>query len=329
MATIYEVAAKAGVSAATVSRVFNGLSVSPTRSSAVRAAAEELSFIPSRTARSLRTQSSEVIALVIPDIENPFFTSLARGVEDSLHEAGFSVVLCNTDDDTAREAKYFDIAVSENMAGVIVAPASEHTNLKPLLERRRPVVAVDRSTAYPIDGAMVDDFAAGQAATKALSDAGYRRIACVTGQHGIQTAEERSRGWRRVASQRANFDTERYLEYANFRVDGGRGAMAALLAMQEPPDAVVAANNLMGVGVLQVLSEQGLSPPTFGVAVVGDLPYTTIAPSAITVVHIPARQLGMTAAAMLLDRIAGDAQPVRTIVLRNEVTPANRLFRRE
>ena len=106
MATIYDVAARAGVSPATVSRVFNGRAVSEDRAERVRAAAESLSFTPNRTARTLRRQSSEVIALIIPDIENPFFTALARAVEDSAQSAVYSVVLCNTDDDPAKVAKY-------------------------------------------------------------------------------------------------------------------------------------------------------------------------------------------------------------------------------
>src|SRR6478735_6672663 len=114
MPTIYEVAALAGVSPATVSRVFNGLNVSPEKSRLVREAAAELSFTPSRAARTLRRQHSEVIALLIPDIENPFFTSLARGVEDVAQEAGYSVVLCNTDEDPEKETKYLDIAISDN-----------------------------------------------------------------------------------------------------------------------------------------------------------------------------------------------------------------------
>lgn len=324
MATIYEVAAKAGVSPATVSRVLNGGRVSESKSEAVRLAAQELSFSPNRTARSLRRRNSEVVALLIPDIENPFFTSLARGVEDHLRTAGFSLVLCNTDDDPVREAKYLDIAISENMGGVIVAPASDHTDLKPLIERGRPIVAVDRRTDYPVDEVMIDNLAAARVATNALFDAGHNRVACITGQPWIPTAEDRSQGWQRVATERGSYDTERYLLHGNYRVEGGRIAMAALLAMDEPPDAVVAANNLMGVGAIQVLSEAGVAPPTFGVAVVGDLPFATLALSSVTIVQLPARHMGVSAAAMLLDRISGDDQPPRTVLLRNEVTLAGR-----
>lgn len=324
MATIYEVARRAGVSPATVSRVFNGVRVSEAKAQSVRDAAAELKFTPNRTARTLRRQSSEVIALVIPDIENPYFTELARGVEDVAQEAGYSVVLCNTDEQLSKESTYLDIAISENMAGVILAPASDHTNLDDVIASGRPVVAVDRSTGYDIDGVMMANRAAGKAAADALVKAGYRRIACITGPREIETASERAGGWRSVVSQLdGNADQEELVRYSTFRVDGGRAAMEDLLALPEPPDAVVAANNLMGVGVLQVLSERGLIPPRIGVAVVGGLPFTTLTPTAVTMVRLPARHMGVTAARMLIERINGDLEPARTIVLRNELMPAS------
>ena len=323
MATIYEVAKLAGVSPATVSRVFNGMGVSEEKKVAVREAARELRFTPNRTARSLRRQESEVIALVLPDIENPYFTEMARGVEDVASAAGYSVVMCNSDSQVEKEAKYLQIAISEHMAGVIVAAASDHTNLDDLIATGRPVVAVDRGTGYDIDGVVMANGAAGQAATENLVQAGYKRIACITGPEHIETAEERVQGWRAVlARQLPDLDTAQLLRYSTFRVDGGREVMEELLALPEPPDAIVAANNLLGVGAIQVLTEHGLTPPKFGVAVVGSLPFTTLSPSAVTVVRLPARHMGVTAAKMLLERIDGDRQPARTVVLRNEVQPA-------
>src|SRR5690606_21236406 len=152
MATIYDVAKLAGVSPATVSRVFNGTSVSTAKVTAVRRAAEQLNFTPNRAARSLRRQSSEVIALIIPDIENPYFTEMARGVEDVASEAGYSVVLCNSDSQIEKESTYLRIAIAENMSGVILAAASDRTDLAEILATGRPVVAVDRSTEHGIDG---------------------------------------------------------------------------------------------------------------------------------------------------------------------------------
>ena len=319
MATIYEVARLAGVSPATVSRVFNGNTVSPEKQQAVRDAAAKLAFTPNKTARRLRKQSSEVICLLIPDIENPFFTALARGVEDQAQAKGFSVVLCNTDDDPGKELRYLEIAASEQMAGVILAPASDEADLGAIASLGRPVVAVDRTTPYPVDAVKVDNRAAGIAATTALFDAGHRRIACVAGPAGIEATEDRFLGWRQVMTARRAAMPEGYLQHANFRADGGYAAMRRLLALPEPPDAVLTTNNLMGVGALQAVVEAGADPARFGLAVVGELPFLFLTPPAVVQVRLPARHLGTTAATMLLERIGGDAQPPRTIVLRAEL----------
>lgn len=324
MATIYEVAALAGVSPATVSRVFNGLTVSQEKQRLVRDAAAKLAFTPNKTARRLRKQSSEIIALLIPDIENPFYTAMARGVEDRAQESGFSVVLCNTDDDPAKELRYLQIANSEQMAGVILSPASDEVDLGAIASLGRPVVAVDRTTPYPVDAVKIDNRAAGIAAATALFDAGYRKIACIAGPTGIETTEDRFLGWRQVVTARKTAMHDGYLQHANFRVDGGRAAMAALLALPTPPDAVVTTNNLMAVGALQALVEADIALSDFGVAVVGELPFMPFAPASVVQVRLPARHLGTTAATMLLDRINGDTQPPRTIVLRAEVNTALR-----
>ncbi len=317
MSTIYDVAALAGVSPATVSRVLNGEKVSPEKSRLVRDAAVSLAFTPNRIARTLRKQKSEVIALVIPDIENPFFTSMARGVEDVAHAAGYSVVLCNTDEDPQKETAYLHIAVSENMAGVILAAASDHVDLHDLIRRRRPVIAVDRGPhGFEVDAVTVDNRAGGRDATRALYDQGFRRIACITGPREVETAQQRVDGWREVLIDEGR-ELDAYLRFADFRVDGGRAAMGELLALDNPPDAVFIANNLMSVGALQVMFEHGITPGKMGVASFGELPFSTVPPSGITIIPLPARALGVTAAQMLIERIRGDDRPARTIVLPN------------
>ena len=318
MTTIYQVAARAGVSPATVSRVMNGTRVSAESERLVRAAAEELSFTPNRAARTLRRQHSEVIALIIPDIENPFFTALARGVEDRARAAGYSVVLCNTDDDSARESTYIDIILAEHMAGVILAAADGDGDVSRLIARGRPVVAVDRSPhGVHVDAVTVDNRAGGLFAAESLFAAGFSRVACITGPSRVETAQLRMRGWQQAAS-RHGADHDELLRYANYRVDGGRAAMDELLGLSEPPDAAVVANNLMAVGALAALRQAGLDPPKFGLAVFGDLPYASLARDGVRVVPLPARELGETAARLLLDRIGGDVGPARTVVLRTD-----------
>ncbi|MFE6734767.1 LacI family DNA-binding transcriptional regulator [Microbacterium sp. NPDC057659] len=323
MSTIYDVAQLAGVSPATVSRVFNGAGVSDAKVTAVRSAAKQLNFTPNRAARTLRRQSSEVIALVIPDIENPYFTEMARGVEDVASEAGYSVVLCNSDAQIEKESTYLRIAMAENMSGVILAAASDHTSLDAILATGRPVVAVDRSTGYDIDGVVMANRDAGRQATAHLLET-HRRVAYIGGPENIETSADRAEGWRLAHRNAGVAVPEDLLRFSSFRVDGGRAVMEELLALPEPPDAVVAGNNLIGVGAIQVLTEHDLTPPRIGVAVVGSLPFTTLSPSAVTVVRLPARHMGVTAARMLLERIRGDEQPARTVVLRNDLQAATR-----
>ena len=323
--TIYEVAARAGVSPATVSRVMNGTKVSAESERLVRAAAAELAFTPNRTARTLRGRQSAVIGLIIPDIENPFFTALARGVENRARAGGYSVVLCNTDEDPAREATYIDIALAEHMAGVILAPADDASDVSRLVAHRRPVVAVDRSLSRAdIDAVTVDNRAGGRSAAESLFAAGFTRVACITGPSSVETAQLRMSGWQQAARRHDAGGAGGWadlLRYADYRVDGGRLAMAELLALPEPPDAAFVANNLMAAGALDALHDAGLAPPGFGLAVFGDLPFASFARRGIRVVDLPARELGEAAAGLLLERIGGDDGPARTVVLRTKERP--------
>ena len=324
MTTINDVARVAGVSAATVSRVFNGGRVTAERAERVRRTAEEMGFAPNRVARSLRKQRASVIGLIIPDIENPFFTSLARGVEDAAQKTNLSVVLCNTDEDVEKERLYLDIALSEQMAGVIVAAASRNrTDLSALAARGMPVVAVDRRPrGASVDAVMVDNQHGGEEATAHLLSRGYRRIACITGPEGASTSEERLAGFRTVMTDHLREQGEdesllrAYTRYADFRVEGGRTAMLDLLAMPEPPDAVFVTNNLMTVGALEALRDAGVEPPGTGVLSFGDVPWASLVRPSLTTVQLPSYDLGWTAAGLLQDRIGGVERSLQTVVLR-------------
>jgi LacI family transcriptional regulator len=313
MANIYEVATLAGVSPATVSRVLNGIRVTPEYAERVRAAAEELKYTPDRAARNLRRRSSEVIALVIPDIENPFFTAMARGVEDSARAAGLSVVLCNTDEEQGKESRYLQVALSERMAGVILAPATDHPDLDAFVARDTPVVAVDRSAhGYRLDTVLLDNLAVGREATERLYAGGHRLVACITGPSAVETAQQRAAGWREVFGARSpGADPETYLRHSNYRVAGGHESMESLMALPEPPDAVFVGNNLMGVGAMQALEPAA----SVGILVLGDLPFGMFPRSGTQVLPLPARDLGVAAANLLLKRIGGDTGPPRHVVL--------------
>ena len=329
MATIYEVAARAGVSPATVSRVLNGQRVSADKTRRVHDAARELRYTPNRTARRLRRQTSELIALLIPDIENPFFTALARGVEDRAQEAGFSVVLCNTDDDPAKETRYLDIANSEHMAGVILAPAAVDGDISHADRRMAgPVVAVDRHTGFDIDSVMVDNRRRGhrrdQRAVRCRLPAGrlHRRARTRS-----PTTEERRLGWQEALTRQGPrvHQVATLGRHGDFRVDGGRAAMLDLLALGRPAGRGRDHQQPHGRGRHPGAHRGG--PGAARPRGRGHRRARRSDPAArrrsSRCVCRPATS-GVTAASMLLERIDGDTQPARTVVFRAEVRARRR-----
>jgi len=316
MATIVEVAALAGVSTATVSRVFNGQTVSDERTQAVHRAAAELNFVPNRMARSLRRQQSEIIALVIPDVSNPYFTDVARGVEDVARAAGYSVVLCNTDGDRVAEAEYLRVAASSRMAGVILAAADDDAASR-VAAYGLPVVAVDRGVDGAVDEIVMDNREAGELAASALPT--VEGAVCITGPAAVATARDRATGARGAGVPE--------VVYASFGVDEARRAALALLDRATPPSGIVAGNNLIGVGVLQALASRGLSVADLPVTVIGALPFTTLDPRAVPIVRLPSRRMGELSAERLLARIlggeSGDAGDVRRTVLHGRLEPGS------
>jgi LacI family transcriptional regulator len=309
-----DVAKMAGVSTATVSRVLNGKTVRADLTEVVQRAVRDLEYTPDRTARSLRRRHSAVVALILPDIENPFFTAVARGVEDVAAEAGYSVVMCNSDELPDKERRYLGVAKSENMAGVIIAPTGPKPHLEGLLERGRALVVVDREVRHSVDQVAFDNRELGRRATKLLIDRGYRLIACVTGPAKVSTAVDRAKGWRDAMAAAGLAAPARYLCRRSFRVDGGLAAIEELLALPEPPEAVLATNNLCGVGALRAVAARNLEA-SFGVAVIGDLPFATQPLENVVVTPLNPRGMGVTAARMLLERLDGLDLGPRKVVL--------------
>lgn len=309
MVRIVDVARAAGVSTATVSRVLNGKTVRDEMAVAVREAVARLGYEPDRAARSLRMRRSEVVALVLPDIENPFFTALARGVEDITQAVGYSLVLCNTDEDPEKEARYLSVARRERMAGVIVAPAGPRPALD-LMRDHGHVVVVDREVADDVHQVVFDNIALGGAATRVLLEHGHRRIACVTGPLVTRTAHQRALGWSGAMLDAGLADD--HLVHTTFRVDGGRTAMRELLSLPDPPDAVLATNNLVGVGILRARS--AARRPDVGVAVIGELPFVTGDVDNLWLLPLEPRRMGLEAARRLIDAIAGRAEPASVYV---------------
>jgi LacI family transcriptional regulator len=316
MVKIVDVAREAGTSVATVSRALNNNDrVDPELAARVRAAATKLGYRPNNIARNLRRQRTSLWMLIISDIEIAFFTSVARGVEDTAMKHGFSVVLCNADEDDLKEAQYVDLAVAEQAAGVIISPHSDQTHIDRLTAARIPVVLIDRGLDEPVDSVITDSRGGAQAATEHLLAQGWKRPACITGPQSAQTAMLRRFGYE-DALRGASVKTSRIV-HRPFTIDGGRDATAALLDRDRPPDSLFVGNAALALGVLQELRTRDLRPGRdLGLICFDDAPWAPFIDPPISVVSQPAYRMGQQAASLLVERIGGAAHaPPRRIVL--------------
>lgn len=306
-ASISDVARRAGVSPATVSRVFNGTKyVAPELEARVRAAVAELGYEPYGPARALRQRRVRVWAVIIADVENPFFTSVVRGIEDVAYAEGYRLVLCNSDEDLSKESEYLDIAIRERMAGVVIAAAStSESDVGRLTRAGIPVVAIDREVAGgKVDSVMVDNRGGAYEATAHLIEAGWSRVACIVGPTRVSTSNERLEGYRRALADAGRRSERSLVRRADFRVEGGYKAARSLLELPHPPDALFVANNLMTLGALQAIQDLGLRvPDDIGIVGFDDSPAADLLRPRLTVVAQPTYEIGRVAGELLL---AGD-----------------------
>ena len=308
MATIHDVAKLAQVSISTVSRVLNGTAfVKGEVKQRVEAAINELAYQPNPAARSLRVNRSRIIGLLISDIQNPFFMSLIQGIEDEAQRQGYSMLLCNSNEDPQKEQHYLDVLSAERVAGVLIVPTRER--LEPALgifrERKIPIVAVDRRIKDErIDAVLVDNVAGAHEAVAHLLANGYRRIGVITGPKTVTTGRERLVGYEQ-AYHEAGLPLEPELERCgSFQRESGKHLTHELLALANPIDALFVGNNLMAMGALDALHDHHLRvPEDMGFVGYDELPWVAPGFGALTTVAQPVYELGSAAASRLFQRL--------------------------
>ena len=319
-AKLADVARRAGVSTASVSRV---LADKPHVSDAVRqrvlAAVDELSFRPSRLARSLRNQRSHVLGLIISDIQNPFFTAIVRAIEDIAYQHQYTLVLCNADEDPDKEALYVDLMMDEKVAGVIISPTHETaTSCQRLANVGIPVVAIDRKVNdISVDTVVVDNTSAACEIVSHLIADGHRRIGAVVGTPIATTGHERRDGYLR-ALQMHGIPLESTLLRAGLpTIATGYRLVNELLALPAPPTALFLGNNLLTVGALKAIHERDLHiPEEIALVAFDEMEWMFVVKPALTVVAQPVYEMGKCAADLLLARIADPERPIEEIVLK-------------
>ena len=316
---IKDVARAAGVSAATVSRVLGNGPVSADLREKVEAAVRATGYRPNLSARRLRSQHSRTIGLVVSDIRNPFFTTLSRAVEDAAYRSEMRVVLCNTDENPAREEMYLRLMQEERITGLIYAPTRTTAARLPEIEFDFPVVLVDRAGPPGVhDAVVIDNAGAAAALVEHLAGRGMRRIAGLFG-NTSQTAIERHDGY--VAAMRAH-GLEPDTAFLAPNAEAAEAETTRRLASPDRPEAFIASNGLILLGIFKAARALGLArgagpARTDDVAIAGfdNETWTDLVGSGLTVIEQPVADIGRTAMDLLFERLRLPEMAPRKVVL--------------
>jgi LacI family transcriptional regulator len=305
--TMKDVARRAGVSTATVSHVINGTRhvEEPTRQ-AVIAAMRELGYQPNSIARSLRSGETKTIGLMVPDASNLFFADIARRIENIGYENGYSVILCNSDNDLAKQQEYVNTLIAKQVDGVIFISAGEsREDLERLTASGTPVVVADRDVPLHLaDVVLLDNEAAGYVAAGHLLDLGHERIACITGPPGVGPSMQRVTGCQRAMAERGLRLDESLILPGDFTIQAGLRGMETLLDRPSPPTAVFVLNDMMAIGAISTARRKGCRVPD-DLSVIGfdDIELAPAVNPALTTMAQPVQEMAEIATGRLLEKI--------------------------
>ena len=308
-ASIYDVARESRVSVFTVSAVVNNKShVGNKLRERVEAAIRKLSYRPNLVARSLAKQKTHTIGMIVPDIANPFFPMVVRGAEDAAQKRGYNLLLCNSDDNQAKEESAIELLLSKRVDGILLTKATcdiSSSLLQMIHAMKIPIVMVMRTfSKISRDAVITDDYQGAYEAVCHLARAGRKRIALIGGPMKVSNGKARWKGFRDALKfYDLTYDPTLVIE-GDYRMESGYRAGHLLLSHR--PDGIYVANYLMTVGFLKAAEEMGLRcPEDFGLVSFDDYPWLGIFRPRLTTVELPKYQLGFDAGELLLDRIAG------------------------
>jgi LacI family transcriptional regulator len=306
--TIRDVARRAGVSAMTVSRVINrSPSVSPETRSRVEQAIAELGYIPSRLARGLSAQRTRTLAVIVPDVANPFFTLIVRGAEDVARRTGYRVILCDTRADLELEREVIDEMIAHRVDGIVIAAVSDRSreHLRRLTRFGVPFVLVDRTVSgIDADTVVGDSIGGARRLVEHLIALGHRRIAMIVESDSVSTARDRRQGYETALTGAGLVADPDLVVQTTVDPAGGRAGMRRLLGLERPPTAVFTVNNLVALGAIEAVREAGREvPDDIALVCFDDIEYASRLHPFLTVMEQPAETLGTLATQLLLERI--------------------------
>jgi DNA-binding LacI/PurR family transcriptional regulator len=327
--TMRQIAERAGVSIGTVSHVINETAaVRPKLRDRVLEAIRSMGYQPSALAQGLRKNRTNMLGMVIPDITNPFFPAVVRGVEDVAYKRSFRVILCNADNDPSKEASYVRELRSYHIAGLLIIPsvgADIAGHLRAYSSASVPVVCIDRiPEGWKGDAVLVANAEGAYWATRHLIEMGHKRLAAIAGPLKLTNAAERLKGFTRALNEaRIEIEPE-FIQEARFDTASGHQAALRLLGMLPRPTAIFACNDLMAFGVLEAARELNLRcPEDLSIAGFDSLEFTRFTDPSLTSVYQPGYQLGSTAARLLLQRVDGMSSAPKKVLLPTELKKRN------
>ena len=319
--TIKDVAALAGVSTATASRVLSGNpATSPGARARVTAAVTELDYRPNAQARALRNTRSDSLGLLVPDVRNPFFADLAHTVEQVALVGGYVTLLGNANERKEQQDRYLDTLISRRVDGIIVAPLGDGSgSIRSLIERKIPTVFVDRTVrGITVPSVTTDSEAGIRQAVEHLASLGHTRIGYISGPQATSTGRDRFAAFLAAVAETGLSQDPELVYFGDFQSASGSAGMHALLELREPPTALLAADSLMAVGAIALLHQRGLRIGTdLAMIAFDDIEWFALLNPALSVISHSVEDMGRIAVEMLLQVIAGDSP--ESVVLPSEL----------
>ncbi len=304
--TIKDLARELGISPSTVSRALRDHpDISKATKKRVTDAAREHNYQPNQLAQSLQKKRSNTIGVIVPEIRHDFFSTVISGIEEVAYENGFTIMVCQSHETLTREKINTQALVANRVAGLLVAISSETTDYEHFsnaIKQGVPMVQFDRVVEeLPTSKVVVDDYAAAYAAVNHLIESGYRRIGHMAGQEGIALNRHRFQGYRDALRDSGLAYEEKFYLHGGYREEDGRDGAKRYLAMDELPEAILAINDPVAVGLFAEFKKAGVRIPE-DVALVGfsDTPAAALIDPALTTVYQPAFEMGRTAATLLM-----------------------------
>lgn len=316
MITLKDVAEKAKVSVSTVSYVLNNKKiVRPETFKRINDAIQELGYVPNLVARGLKTKRTLTLGIILPDIANMFFAEIIRGIEDTVNEFGYSIILCNTDNDDKREVKYLSTLLSKDIDGMIFIGTGKVHQIS-RKATKVPIVVVDRKVGRDFCSVYTDNIKGGYLATKYLLQKYKKEVVILSGSTSLNTFFDRMVGYRDALKESGIEYNEALVHECDFTYEGGFKAVNKLLDSGINFRSIFAANDFIAIGAIRALVEKGIKIPQ-EVAIVGydDIPISSVFIPSLSTVKQPKYEIGKKSAELIMEIIQNDSYNNKQLIL--------------